>query len=71
MHDFCKIFPVQAAIFNKAKNANTSLGGMLRQIHGSLPRTGEPVTVKPFTFTVEKMDNRRIKKVRVQVNEER
>lgn len=71
MHDFCKIFPAQGAIFNKAKSANRSLGGMLRQIHGSLPRTGEPVTVKPFTFTVEKMDNRRIKKVRVQVNEER
>jgi putative hemolysin len=71
MHDFCKIFQAQGAIFNKAKSANRSLGGMLRQIHGSLPRTGEPVTVKPFTFTVEKMDNRRIKKVRVQVNEER
>ena len=71
MHDFCKIFSLQGPIFNIAKNANTSLGGMLRQIHGSLPRTGEPVTVKPFTFIVEKMDNRRIKKVRVHVNEER
>ena len=69
MHDFCKIFPVQGTIFSMAKSANTSLGGMLRQIHGSLPKTGEPVTVKPFTFIVESMDNRRIKKVRVQVNE--
>ena len=69
MHDFCKIFPVQGTIFSLAKSANTSLGGMLRQIHGSLPKTGEPVTVKPFTFIVERMDNRRIKKVRVQVND--
>lgn len=69
MHDFCKIFPVEGIIFNKARNANTSLGGMLRQIHGSVPKAGEPVVVKPFTFIVEKMDNRRIKKVRVRVNE--
>lgn len=69
MHDFCKILQVEGAVFNLAKSANKSLGGMLRQIHGSLPKTGEPVTVKPFTFIVEKMDNRRIKKVRVQIHE--
>jgi putative hemolysin len=69
MHDFCKILHVEGAVFNLAKSANKSLGGMLRQIHGSVPKTGEPVVVKPFTFIVEKMDNRRIKKVRVQVHE--
>lgn len=69
MHDFCKILQTDAAVFNRAKNANKSLGGTLRQIHGSVPKTGEPVVIKPFTFIVEKMDNRRIKKVRVQVNE--
>lgn len=69
MHDFCKILQVEGAVFNLAKSANKSLGGMLRQIHGSVPRTGEPVIVKPFTFVVEKMDNRRIKKIRVQVHE--
>jgi CBS domain containing-hemolysin-like protein len=69
MHDFCKILQVEGAVFNLAKSANKSLGGMLRQIHGSVPRTGEPVSVKPFTFIVEKMDNRRIKKVRVIVHE--
>ena len=69
MHDFCKILKVEGAVFNLAKSANKSVGGMLRQIHGSVPRTGEPVVVKPFTFIVEKMDNRRIKKVRVHVHE--
>lgn len=69
MHDFCKVLQVEGAVFNLAKSANKSLGGMLRQIHGSLPKPGEPVTVKPFTFIVEKMDNRRIKKVRVQIHE--
>ena len=68
MHDFCKILQVEGGVFNLAKTANKSLGGMLRQIHGSVPKTGEPVVVKPFTFVVEKMDNRRIKKVRVKVH---
>ena len=69
MHDFCKILQVEGAVFSLAKSANKSLGGMLRQIHGSVPKSGEPVVVKPFTFIVEKMDNRRIKKVRVQIHE--
>ncbi|HEY9487968.1 MAG TPA: gliding motility-associated protein GldE [Chryseosolibacter sp.] len=69
IYDFCKILPVEGSVFSRAKTANTSLGGMLRKIHGSVPKTGEPVVVKPFTFTVEKMDNRRIRKVRVQINE--
>lgn len=69
MHDFCKIFAVDGPIFHKAKSANASLGSLLRQIHGSLPKAGEPVSVKPFTFIIEKMDNRRIKKIRVHVND--
>jgi gliding motility-associated protein GldE len=69
MHDFCKILKIDSGVFNKARNANKSLGGMLRQIQGSILKTGEPVVVKPFTFIIEKMDNRRIKKIRVQVHE--
>lgn len=69
MHDFCKIFQVEGAVFIRAKNANKSLGGMLRQIQGSIPKTGEPVVIKPFTFIIEKLDNRRIRKVRVLRNE--
>lgn len=69
MHDFCKILSAEGPVFNRARSANKSLGSMLRQIHGSVPKTGEPVVIKPFTFIVEKMDNRRIKKVRVQMND--
>lgn len=69
MHDFCKIFPSESVIFSKARSANTSLSGMLKQLRGALPKPGEPLVVKPFTFIVEKMDNRRIKKVRVQLND--
>jgi putative hemolysin len=69
MHDFCKILKVEGGLFNRAKSANKSLGGMLRQIQGTVTKTGEPIVIKPFTFIIEKMDNRRIKKVRVLVND--
>jgi gliding motility-associated protein GldE len=68
MHDFCKILHVDDAVFDLAKSENKSLGGMLAEAHGSLPKIGEPVIVKPFTFVIEKIDNRRIKKVRVQIH---
>lgn len=69
MHDFCKILKVEGGLFNRAKSANKSLGGMLRQIQGTVTKPGEPIIIKPFTFIIEKMDNRRIKKVRVLVND--
>ena len=69
VHDFCKILQVDGDVFNRLKTANASLGGMLREIHGSLPQPGEPVVIDPFTFIVEKMDNRRIKKVRVRLHD--
>jgi gliding motility-associated protein GldE len=68
MHDFCKILQVEESVFDIAKSENKSLGGVLVAVHGSLPKIGEPVTVDRFTFTVEKMDNRRIKKVRVRIH---
>lgn len=68
MHDFCKILHAEGPVFDQAKSANKSLGGMLAEVHGTLPKVSEPVEIKPFTFVVEKMDNRRIKKVRVQVH---
>lgn len=69
MHDFCKILQLDSDVFSRLKAANKSLGGMLREIHGSLPQPGEPVVVDSFTFVVEKMDNRRIKKVRVRLHD--
>jgi gliding motility-associated protein GldE len=71
MHDFCKILHVDCQVFGLTETANISLGGMLKDIHGALPKPGEALRVKSFTFTVEKMDNRRIKKVRVQLHESR
>jgi putative hemolysin len=71
MHDFCKILQVDESVFDLAKSENKSLGGMLAAVRGSLPKIGEPVLVDRFTFTVEKMDNRRIKKVRVRIHASR
>ncbi len=70
INDFCKVFPVENPVLARARNANKSLGGMLRQLQGSVPRTGEPIVIKPFTFIIEKLDNRRVKKVRVVLNEQ-
>ncbi len=69
MHDFCKVMQAEGPVFDRAKEANKSIGGMLRQIRGPILKPGEPLVIRPFTFTIEKMDNRRIRKVRVQIND--
>lgn len=48
------------------KGAFESLGGLLLETHGDVPKTGEVMDVNGFRFTVLEADERRINKVRVQ-----
>ena len=48
------------------KGAFESLGGLLLETHGDLPKTGETMDLNGFRFTILEADERRIDKVRIQ-----
>jgi CBS domain containing-hemolysin-like protein len=50
---------------------NESLSGMLVEVNEQLPAVGDTIEIEPFTFVVESVDHKRIKKIRVQINEEK
>jgi len=69
LNDFCKVVDVDPSVFEEAKGESESLGGLLLEINAVIPSTGEKIEFERYTFTVVAVDNKRIKKIKVQVNE--
>ncbi|HET8859787.1 gliding motility-associated protein GldE [Marivirga sp.] len=65
LNDFCKIINEEPSTFDEVKGESESLGGLILEINSKLPRTGEKIKFKNFTFTVVAVDQKRIKRVRV------
>jgi len=69
INDFCKVVKEDAILFEEIMGESESLGGMILEVHTRLPNTGEQVIFDKYTFTAISVDNKRIKKVRVQIDE--
>jgi gliding motility-associated protein GldE len=68
LNDFCKVVDVDTSIFEEVKGESESLGGLLLEINAVIPGTGEKISFEKFDFTVVAVDNKRIKKIKVQIN---
>ncbi len=69
INDFCKVVKEDAILFEEIMGESESLGGMILEVHTRLPNTGEQVKFDKYTFTVLSVDNKRIKKIRVVIDE--
>ena len=65
LNDFCRVFEIEAAYFEKAKGESETLAGLIIELFGRIPSAGEEIEFEDFTFKVQSVDTRRIKKVRV------
>lgn len=69
LNDLCKIIDIDSSVFDDVKGESESLGGLLLELFSKLPRAGEKIEFGPFMFTVVAVDQRRIKRVRIFVNQ--
>ena len=51
--------------FEKVKGDSESVAGMLMEIAGRIPQLNETIIYQNFSFIVEAVDNRRIKRIKV------
>ena len=65
LNDFCKVLSIDPATFDGLKGESESLGGLLLEIHEKLPKAGEKIRKGKFLFTVVSVDQKRIKRIRV------
>ncbi|MCD6598506.1 MAG: gliding motility-associated protein GldE, partial [Bacteroidales bacterium] len=69
LNDFYKIIEEPANIFDDIKGEADTLAGLILEMKGEIPAKDEVFTYNEFTFKVEAVDNRRIKKIRVILRE--
>jgi len=69
LNDFCRIVDEQIIVFEKVKGENESLGGLLLELFSKLPKEGDTINFDKYHFEIESVDTKRIKKIRVQINE--
>ncbi|MCP3659580.1 MAG: gliding motility-associated protein GldE [Bacteroidetes bacterium] len=68
LNDFCKAIGQSPTIFDEVKGESESLAGLLLEINGKLPQIGKEITCKNFKFIIVSVDQRRIKKIKVQLS---
>ncbi|MDA1120623.1 MAG: gliding motility-associated protein GldE [Bacteroidetes bacterium] len=70
LNDFGKIMGIDIGVFESVKGESESLGGLLLELNAKLPNAGEVISFDRFDFTIVSVDPRRIKDVRVHINNE-
>ncbi|MGC9470135.1 MAG: gliding motility-associated protein GldE [Bacteroidales bacterium] len=69
LNDFYKIMGVSPDVFDKVKGDADTLAGLILEIRGEIPGQDEIITIGKYIFRIESVDKRRIRKIKVTVNE--
>lgn len=70
IHDLCKTLEIDFTSFDDVKGESESLGGLILELHNGFPKVGDQISFDRFLFTVLNVDQKRITRVRVNVQEE-
>ena len=64
--DFCKVLDVEDEdLFEEEKGESETLAGFILEVSGKFPKKDEEINFHRYTFTVEALDRKRIKQVKV------
>lgn len=67
LNDFCKITGIEDRVFEDVKGESDTLAGLMLELMGKIPNKDESITFGNFTFKVEAVDKRRIKRIQVRL----
>ena len=68
--DVYRVLGSDGKVFEDNKGESETLGGFILELMGRIPQKGERVDLRNWTFTVESSDNKRVRRVKVQVKED-
>lgn len=69
LNDFLKITKVKMDLFDEVKRESDSLASLVLELHGTIPKIGTICEIPPLTIIVESADSRKIKRLKVIINE--
>lgn len=69
IHDVIKILSLPPDYFDDTRGDADTVGGLILEVHEEIPSIGEKIAVENISFTIESADNRRIKRVKLEIRE--
>ncbi len=69
LNDFLKIVKGEVDSFDEVKGESDSLAGLVLEIEGRIPKIGTVCKIPPYTIVVESADLRRIKRLKITIDE--
>lgn len=67
LNDFYKVTRIDDKIFNDVKGDADTLAGLILELKGEIPLINDIINCKNFVFTIESVDSRRIKQIKVEI----
>jgi gliding motility-associated protein GldE len=67
LNDFAKVMNVSDSIFDDVRGEAETLAGVILEIMGYLPNKHDTITHKFFKFTIDSVDNKRIRRIKVTI----
>jgi len=68
LNDFFKITNIKDDVFDEVKGEADTLAGLILELRGEIPEKNSTVSYKNFNFRIESADKRRIKQIKVTIN---
>ena len=68
LKDFCKVLKLNEVDFEKHQGESETLAGLILEVSGKFPRKFEKINFMNFQFTIEAMDRKRIRQVKVSLD---
>lgn len=67
LKDFCKVVNLDEMSFEKDKGESETLAGLILELSGKFPRKFEKINYQNLTFTIEAIERKRIKQIKVAI----
>ncbi|MCD4832229.1 MAG: gliding motility-associated protein GldE [Bacteroidales bacterium] len=68
LNDFLKIVDIDDDLFDDVKGDADTIAGIILELTGEIPAKNKKIDFKNLTFTIESVDKRRIKQIKVAIN---
>lgn len=68
LNDFIKIVDIEDDLFDDVKGDADTIAGLILELTGEIPEKNKKIDFKNLTFTIESVDKRRIKQIKVALN---
>lgn len=68
IEDFLQVIGYEETLLDNVKGEADTLAGLILELKGEIPQKNDVITCKNIILTVDSVDNRRIKKIKVEIN---